>query len=285
MLANHFAGAALSTEETEQNSKTLKFFIFQEPAVLLSPNSTTTPFSIFIGENSPVIKDAYIEFRGVAEASASARTITADVNQDDSFPTSRQQSFDLGTSDKPNYFHFIYGGSATASTTQYFAGIINNPGTYNFYLKTGVSGGDISMLQARMIITYTFSPPVSGTSTYPMSGEIVSPVFDTGAVNGAGFNYILLKGSTPVGTKARAQFATANDAAGPWTFLGPNCDTTSYYYDSALSSPEQSKEIKCYDNHNNKRYFKYKVILCSGDCSAGGDGTPQINDVIINWSP
>jgi prepilin-type N-terminal cleavage/methylation domain-containing protein len=40
-------------------------------------------------------------------------------------------------------------------------------------------------------------------------------------------------------------------------------------------------------NHNNKRYFRYKAILCSNStCSEpGGNFTPQINDVIVNWSP
>lgn len=285
-LANYYfqAAASLSVEETKQSSRTIKSFIFQGQSVLSSGNSTTTQFNIFIGEKDPIIKDAYIEIRGIA-ASGSGRSITADVNQSDSFPTSRQQSFSISDSGGPNFFRLLYSGSATASTTSYFAGIITNPGSYDFYFKASSSNADISMLQARLVITYSFTPPSSGTSTYPAYGIIESPTFDTGAANGVTFNKIILKGSTPVGTKIRFQLATSNNPNGPWEYYGSNCDISSYYWDGSMSAAEESKEIKCYVQHNNKRYFRYKATLCSADCLAGGGGTPQIDDVIINWSP
>ncbi len=291
-LANYFqTSASLSTEETKQNSRTIKLFVFQSPIILSTGYSTTTQFSVFVGEKDPInIKDAYIEIRGIA-SSGNARNVIIDVNQENSFPSlppSRQQSFTLGdNSSGPNYFRLLYSGSATASTTQYFDNIINNPGNYNFYLKTEALNTNISALQARIVITYTFTPPSAGTSTYPAYGFIESPVFDTSAANGVTYNKIILKGSTPVGTKIRFQLATAATSTGPWIYSGPEpaCDNSSFYWDGVMSAAEESKEIRCYGQHNNKRYFKYKATFCSGDCSNGGSATPQIDDVIINWSP
>ena len=285
MSANYFAGASLSTEETKQNSRTIKLFIFQNPVVLTTGNSTTTQFSVFIGEKEPIIKDVYFEIRGIA-SSGNARNLIVDVNQSDSFPSSpsKEQSFVLGdNASGPNYFRLLYGGSATASTTQYFAGIITNPGNYNFYLKTEALNTNIFALQARIVITYTFTPPSSGTSTYPAVGYLESPVFDTGAANGVTYNWIMWKGSKPIGTKVKLQIATSENSAGPWNYIGSaNCDTGYYEPDNNVQ-----QEIKCYVNHNNKRYFKYKTTLCSVDsCSGeGGNATPQVEDVIVNWSP
>ena len=275
---------ALITEETKQSSKTIKFFIFQSPTVLVSPTSTSTDFSIFIGEQSPIVKDAYIEIRGVTQISASQQ-ITADIKERDSgsFPTERQKQFTLDSSGKPNYFKFFYASGATSTLTSFFDDVITGPGTYNFTSKIDISGADISLLQARMVITYQFTPPSAGTGTYYASTEIVSPVFETNAANGVQYNWITVFGSKPVGTNIKAQLATSNSSSTGFTFKGgSDCSQTSYY----VLTPTESTEIKCFSDHNNKRYFQYKIILCSStDCSTTGNATPQINDVIVNWSP
>lgn len=276
----------LATEEKQPPStqtRTLKFFIFQQEALLVTPASTTTPFSIFIGESSPVIKDASIEIRGVTKAVAS-QTITADINQTDSFPTSRQRSFEINSSGKPNFLRVFYSGSPTQSLSSYLAGIITSAGSYSFYLKTAISGADVSVLQAKMVITYQFTPPTEGGGL-PATGELVSPTFDTYAVNGANFNWILWKGSAPAGTRVRLQLATSNSSGGPFTFIGRSgttCNSTTFY-EPAVNT---SVEIGCQSDHNNKRYFRYKAQLCSSsDCSSSGTQTPTVDDVIVNWSP
>lgn len=288
---------ALSTEETSQKSKTIKFFIFQSPSVLVSPASTSTDFSIFIGEQGPIdVKDAYIEVRGVTQIS-SGQTITADIKQQsggENFPTIRQAQFVLDSTGKPNYFKLLYSGkegSATSTLTGFLDDIINNPGTYYFTFKIDISGADVSLLQARMAITYQFTPPSPPSGgNYQATGEIISPVFDTGASNGVGFNFIMASGTTPGSTKIRAQLATSNSPSGPWTYLGPNCvgGGSDYYFDGAfpITPLPWSKEIGCPSNHNNKRYFRYKLILCSANsCSEQGANTPQIDKFIVNWSP
>ena len=280
---------ALITEETKQNSKTIKFFIFQSPSVLVSPAPTSTDFSIFIGEQGPIdVKDAYIEIRGVTQISSS-QTITADIKQQsggESFPTIRQKQFALDSTGKPNYFKLLYNGkdgSATSTLTGFLDDIINNPGTYNFTFKIDISGADVSLLQARMVITYKFTPPSAGGAYYAY-GEIVSPIFDTEAADGVEYNWIMASGTAPVGTAIKAQLATSNSSSSDsFTFRGgDNCNTTDYY-SLTLSQP---KELKCFSYFNNLRYFQYKIKLCSSaDCSTAGSATPQAEKVIVNWSP
>ena len=284
-LINYFqAGASLSVEETKQNSRTIKLFVFQNPLVLSTGNSTTTQFSVFIGEKDPIIKDAYIEVRGIA-SSGNARNVIIDVNQENSFPSPspfRQQSFTLGDNGSgPNYFRLLYSGSATASTTQYFAGIITNPGNYNFYLKIEALNTNISALQARIVLTYTFTPPSSGTGVFPPFGYIESPVFDTGAANGVTYNWMMWKGSKPIGTKVKLQIGTSNITnQGSFIFKGGGSCAIGDFYEP---DKDVQQEIKCYVDHNNKRYFKYKITLESN--SPSYDKTPQVEDIIINWSP
>lgn len=275
----------LSAEEKQPPSKqtrTLKFFIFQNPVVLISPNSTTTQFDIFIGEQEPVIKSAYIEIHGVTKQSAS-QTITADINQADSFPTSRQESFTLDSSGKPNNFKILYNGSVTQNLTDYLAGIITSAGSYGFYFKLGVSGADVSLAQAQLIITYQFKPPTAGA--YPATGELTSAVFDT-ATDGAAYNSVMWKGSFNGSTgKVRFQIATSDNPNGPWTYIGgSNCNSGDWY---DPGNPETPAEITCAPSyHNNHRYFRYKVQICSAsNCSDGGSATPQVTDVVVSWSP
>lgn len=282
---------AFTQQETKENSKTIKFSIFQSPVALVSPASTSTDFSIFIGEQSPVFKDVYIELKGVTQASSNQQ-ITVDFKEQGvgSFPTNRQKQFILDSSNSPNSFKLFYngneGGGLNGILKDYLSSLISGPGTYNFTLKIDISGADISLLQARMIITYQFTPPSSGA--YPVSGIFYSPIFDTGAVNGASFNKIMAKGPSNPGTKVRVQFAASSSTdPNSFTFIGPSpdCNPGVYFYDSDIPQPNISKEIGCFSQHNNKRYFRYKVILCSNDCSTAGSATPQVDDVIINWSP
>ncbi|MBI4993607.1 hypothetical protein HZC33_01435 [Candidatus Wolfebacteria bacterium] len=139
--------------------------------------------------------------------------------------------------------------------------------------------------------THRYKPPSCGIGYQP-TGTIESSVFDTGAANGVGFNFIMASGTTPFGTKFRAQIATSNNSSGPWNYLGPSCTNSDYYFDAGfapfpgIGDSPATAEIGCQNNHNNKRYFKYKIILCSAnDCVSQGTDTPQIDKIIINWSP
>lgn len=300
-----FYANALSTEETSSKIKTIKFFIFQEPAVLVTPSSTTTAYSIFIGEQSPIIKDAYIEIRGVSKPTAS-QTITADVRATsgatctEAFGTPRSRSFTLDTTGQGNHFTILYTGTGTSSVSSLLyclANIITSPGSYPFELKVDISGADVSALQARMVITYQFTPPAVQTGGFVATGNIISSTFDTYAVNGAAFNSIIWKGTKPPPgntTKVRLQFAASNCSngasnppactTGSWNYIGGGTCSQSDYYEP---NSDAAMELKCFSDFNNMRYFRYKVILCSNTtCTPpGGSGTPQVDDVIVNWSP
>ncbi|PIS05230.1 MAG: hypothetical protein COT81_02350, partial [Candidatus Buchananbacteria bacterium CG10_big_fil_rev_8_21_14_0_10_42_9] len=98
------------------------------------------------------------------------------------------------------------------------------------------------------------------------------------------YNSILWTGATN-GGRVQFQIATSNSAGGPWTYRGgSDCGTSSWYNASGLS-PNTAQEIGCYTYHNNKRYFRYKARLCSDDCSSAGTASPQVESVIISWSP
>ncbi len=137
-----------------------------------------------------------------------------------------------------------------------------------------------------------------GTSNYKIntswrigpafSGDLVSSVFDTGVAGGAALNTLLWQGTRPAGTNVRFQIASSNCsngatdypacAIGSWSFIGPNNSAIDYYAPAGPDSPLALDS----DNHNNKRYFRYKVFL---ESDAGGTAAPSIDDIIINWSP
>ncbi|MBI4281505.1 hypothetical protein HY625_01650, partial [Candidatus Uhrbacteria bacterium] len=126
---------------------------------------------------------------------------------------------------------------------------------------------------------------------YTTSGYFISTTFDTQQTNGVAYNTLVWKGSKPTNTNVKIQLATSNCSngatnaptcnSGAWgatgsNYLGSDCTSASFYTPDANTAVE----IKCYTNHNNKRYFKYKVTLETTDTAA----TPQVDDVVVNYS-
>ena len=121
------------------------------------------------------------------------------------------------------------------------------------------------------------------------SGELTSSILDTGVTGGAGFNSFLWQGSLGINGSVKLMFAFSNSSSGPWTYYG--CTTASQSLcldsnnwttsDSSVASfdLDTSYPFPFSSTFQNKRYFRYKVIL-----STSGT-TPQVNDIIINWSP
>ena len=135
-------------------------------------------------------------------------------------------------------------------------------------------------------IYYDYSPFTYGL---PVTGTLTSIVFDTGVTSPA-YNSIIWKGDLPAG-KVSFRIAASTVTTGPWTdgdFIGRDATSGScgsaFWYEP--SGPSVPVSLGCFANFNNKRYFKYKVKLCSSsDCSTVGTQTPTITDVIVNWSP
>ncbi|MDP3057819.1 MAG: hypothetical protein Q8N37_04895 [bacterium] len=285
-----FGFAPEEKQPPSHQTRTLKFFIFQNPAVMVNGNSSTVPFDLFIGEKDPQIKDAYIEITGVTNG---ANDIAADIRATQgsdyvqSFATTRAKSFNLDSFGKPNHFKILYTGIGNSTDTSllYCLGqIIRSPGTYPFEFKIDVSGADVSAVHARMVITYKFTPPTAGT--LPVLGYIISSTVDTGITKGAAYNSLTWKGNLNGGSIGQVglQIATSDSSIGPWVFEGPDCVSgTSYIADVDTPIPI---ETDCALNHNNKRYFRYKIIICSSsDCASNGSINPRVDEVVVNWSP
>ena len=96
--------------------------------------------------------------------------------------------------------------------------------------------------------------------------------------------------------KVRFQLATSDcpnaqtnpptcTTAGTWNFVGGTTCSSSDWY--TATTPDVPVEITCSAlYHNNQRYFKYKVELCSAsDCVSNGQISPQVTDVGVGWSP
>ncbi|MFZ4631688.1 MAG: beta strand repeat-containing protein [Patescibacteria group bacterium] len=123
---------------------------------------------------------------------------------------------------------------------------------------------------------------------YPAYGELTSIIFDTtGVADGPAYNSIMWRGNYGGPALNQGiilfQIASSDNPSGPWNYFGTVCtgDADDWY----SNDPDFPTSIGCYNNHNNKRYFRYKIRICSSDCSNGGEYTPQVNEVMISWSP
>lgn len=279
----------LNTSDAANLLKTTKFFIIQRSAQITDGSETNAPFTILIPEQNPEIQSAFIEISGIAKGVAVPGTGTINVKLD-SEPYAPYE-IDLVSSSAKKF-------SVTHDITSYISAyFFHNPGTkgYVFYLQN--NNIVLNSLSARLVLTYKYTE--SG-GVYKPTGQIISSTIDTwidaGKAKGAGYNSIMWKGPPLSSGKVKLQLATSDcpngktnppdcNNAGTWSFLGPDlglgCETNTYY-DGA---PDTPMEIKCYSDHNNKRYFRYKATLCSSnDCSTSGSTTPEVTDVIVNWS-
>jgi hypothetical protein len=235
------------------------------------------PFSLYIGDNlegvSDPVKSAYFTVSGVYTGSGS---LSLGLNDN----ASTTKTFLLPAVASPTNFEIIY---------QDDIGTINprSAGTYNYSFNVAPAGVTVSGLGAKLTVSHRYKPPICGLS-YPPYGDLVSTIFDsTGSVDGPAYNSIMWRGALggeefDIG-EVLLQIAAADDTIGPWDYIGPNC--IGGPYDWFELPPETAAEIGCYSLLNNKRYFRYKARLCSTDCSASGPTTPQVDEVIINWSP
>ena len=127
-------------------------------------------------------------------------------------------------------------------------------------------------------------------ATTTAGAELISSIIDTGIEGGAGFNSLLWQGSKGTNGSVKFQIAFSNSTTGPWTYYGcttipssclnPNNWTTASSSLAALE-PNTSLPLPFYGTPSpqNNRYIRYKVFLSTSGTS------PQINDIIINWSP
>ena len=101
--------------------------------------------------------------------------------------------------------------------------------------------------------------------------ELISSVFDTGSVDGAGFNTIMWQGTLPSGASVKFKFASS-DTYDSWNWGG-----------APLIIPAGPNFQKTIDQstHNNNRYFRYKIIMEKN----GSGQSPLVEDMIVGYSP
>lgn len=262
--------------------KETKFFIVQEKNSKASGDEALKDFTLTISEQLPEIVSVFIEISGVAKGNAADGVIDAKLARKNPAldPGYTSYTLDLNSS-------FCGASCSTPFLVRYDAsGAVlpsDFPGRedYTFYVKG--TGFSVDLWSAKLIITYKYSKIIGGL---PAKGELISSTFDTGAVLGAAYNSLMWKGDINGGFTGQVslQIAASNSITGPWFFEGPDCTTgTRYIADADTPIPI---ETDCALSHNNKRYFRYKVIICSSaDCLTNGSINPQVDEVVVNWSP
>src|SRR5439155_1006319 len=84
----------------------------------------------------------------------------------------------------------------------------------------------------------------------------VSSTKDSGSVTGSSTTWTTLSwtASTPANTTVKFQVAASNNAAGPFTFVGPDGTAGTFFTTSGASLSQ----------FNGKRYLQYKAFLSTG---------------------
>ncbi|MDF1498113.1 MAG: hypothetical protein P1P85_02005 [Patescibacteria group bacterium] len=248
-------------------SKTVKFFIIQQSGIITDGTEVSQPFTMSIAEDNPQITSAFIEIKGSAKSPAlTTGIINVKLN------SNPYSLYNLNVSTKPQKFTINH--DITSFVSADFPGV---PGSKNYTLYIRNDNFETTDLSAKLILTYKYT---KNTGNLPVSGYAISSIMDTESVNGSAFNSMMWKGSLN-GGKVRLQLATSNSEFGPWTFIGPDCTPITNYE----TNPNTPIEIQCFNEHNNKRYFRYKITLCSNNCVGNGLNNPTVTDVIVNWSP
>ncbi len=107
-------------------------------------------------------------------------------------------------------------------------------------------------------------------------GILDSATYDTQDTQGAQLNSVEWQGTLAPGTSVQFQFAVSNASSGPWNYTGPDGTASTYY---VPAGPGVVTPLN-YSLYSDFRYFRYRVTLISTPTS-----TPEVTNVIVNWSP
>lgn len=122
-------------------------------------------------------------------------------------------------------------------------------------------------------------------------GSLQSSIYDTQKTDGVLLNNIVWNGQAVDGDGSCVDFqiAASNSTSGPWIYKGPNSQLDTYYGASCSETPNggvgcaEAGEPICVKktDFSNYRYFRYKVRVQTNF----EQESPEINDIILNWSP
>ncbi len=116
----------------------------------------------------------------------------------------------------------------------------------------------------------------TGVSTVS-SAVITSTILDSGSDYGVTLNTIGWIGTPVSGTRVYFQLAMSNSPDGPWSFIGPDGTSNSYYTPLSSGTPKRLNR----NLFTGGRYFRFKTFLESDSLLTL---TPIVKDVIINYS-
>ena len=258
---------------SNEKVKTTEFYVIQTDTPF--DYSIVNSFNLYIGDDlsgiTNPVKSVYFLVSGVYTGSGTLSLATD--------PMGPGQDFSLANVAIPTNFNLIYHDTS---------GRINptSAGSYVYDLHISPVGVTISNFSVKAILTHRYKP-VSCGAGYPPYGDLVSAVYDSTAnTAGPAYNSILWKGqlggpSFDQGL-VRFQIAAADNSTGPWNFVGGTTCGSSDWYEASANT---AIELGCFSDLNNKRYFKYKIRICADDCISGNTVTPQVDDVVVNFSP
>ena len=114
------------------------------------------------------------------------------------------------------------------------------------------------------------------TTATTTPATLVSSILDTGVSGGACFNSLLWQGSLGTDGIVKFQIAFSNSSSTVNTYYGPTSTSDWYQPNPNVSTAFPTAGSA---SPQNNRYIRYKVQLSTSST------TPQVNDIIINWSP
>ncbi len=196
------------------------------------------------------------------------------------------------------------GGTGQAQIVEYFTRWSKNA-VVNFTDWSGSSGSEGPITSpdrnysSATGLTLSTVGQIGLSGSGATSGNLISSTFDTGFSGGVKINSVLWRGSLGSGgtNNVKFQIATANcsngatnaptcttsvgwggaKTSGDGAFIGSDGTSTTYYGPVAPNTPA----VISTNQHNNKRYFRYKVFLDKDAAST----TPVVQDIIVNYSP
>jgi len=151
----------------------------------------------------------------------------------------------------------------TGSTAFAVRGNSSSLANGQWFLTTNSGGSWSANTQDLYFATYV-TP-----TTLQSSGNLVSSTKNSSAVTGTTTTWTTLSwtATTPANTTVKFQAAASNNAAGPFTFVGPDGTAATFFTTTGASLSQ----------FNGKRYLQYKAFLSTTDTSV----TPTLSDVTV----
>ena len=118
-----------------------------------------------------------------------------------------------------------------------------------------------------------------GVINYTAPGDFISATIDAGQPTT--WNSISWNADVSGNAKVKFQVAASNDPAGPFTFTGPDCTTSTYYTVSGTRLDSLPVPFSCTSGY---RYLKYKAFLSpntSTPSSCYPWSSPLVHDVTV----